>query len=147
MPKHWEGDLIRGLSSLAINTLVERTTRFTLLLHLPRVTGYENGSRLKNGPALADHGAEAVRNAVTRPEQLRQSLTRDQGAEMALYANLRINTDLQIYFYDPQSPWQRGTNENTSRGLGSVSAINYKPTYCDDHLNQRSIAPTLTKSF
>ena len=82
MPGHWEGDLILGLGSSAIGTLVERTTRFTLLLHLPRMTGHGHEARVKNGPALAGHGAEAVRDAITRtiitlPEQLRRSLTWD----------------------------------------------------------------------
>jgi IS30 family transposase len=85
VPGHWEGDLILGLGSSAIGTLVERTTRFTLLLHLPRMTGRGHEARVKNGPALAGHGAEAVRDAITRtiitlPEQLRRSLTWDQGA-------------------------------------------------------------------
>jgi IS30 family transposase len=66
MPGHWEGDLILGLGSSAIGTLVERTTRFTLLLHLPRMTGHGHEARVKNGPALAGHGAEAVRDAITR---------------------------------------------------------------------------------
>jgi IS30 family transposase len=119
VPGHWEGDLILGLGSSAIGTLVERTTRFTLLLHLPRQEGYGCGLRLKNGPALAGHGAEAVRDAVRRaiitlPERLRQSLTWDQGAEMAQHARLRIDAGLQIYFCDPHSPWQRGTNEDTN---------------------------------
>ena len=119
MPGHWEGDLILGLGSSAIGTLVERTTRFTLLLHLPRLAGYSHGLRVKNGPALAGHGAEAVRDAITRtivtlPEQLRRSLTWDQGAEMAQHANLRVDTGLRVYFCDPHCPWQRGTNENTN---------------------------------
>lgn len=119
VPGHWEGDLILGLGSSAIGTLVERTTRFTMLLHLPRMEGYQPGGGIKNGPALAGYGAEAVRGAITRtmtslPEQLRKSLTWDQGAEMAQHASLRIDTGLQIYFCDPQSPWQRGTNENTN---------------------------------
>jgi IS30 family transposase len=118
VPGHWEGDLILGLGSSAIGTLVERTTRFTMLLHLPRMDGHGQ-LRIKNGPALAGHGAEAVRDAIassitTMPEQLRRSLTWDQGAEMAQYAQLRIDTGLAIYFCDPQSPWQRGTNENTN---------------------------------
>jgi len=119
VPGHWEGDLILGLGSSAIGTLVERTTRFTMLLHLPRMPGHGEGARVKNGPALAGHGAEAVRDAVTRaittlPEQLRRSLTRDQGAEMGQHAQLRIETGVQVYFCDPHSPWQRGTNENTN---------------------------------
>jgi IS30 family transposase len=119
VPGHWEGDLILGLGSSAIGTLVERTTRFTLLLHLPRLATYGEVARIKNGPALAGHGAEAVREAITRtiitlPEQVRRSLTWDQGAEMAQHVGLRIDTGLQIYFCDPHSPWQRGTNENTN---------------------------------
>jgi len=114
---HWEGDL--GLGSSAIGTLVERTTRFTLLLHLPRMPGYGHAARVKNGPALAGHGADAVRDAITHtiitlPEQLRRSLTWDQGAEMAQHARLKIDTGVQVYFCDPHSPWQRGTNENTN---------------------------------
>jgi hypothetical protein len=74
---------------------------------------------VKNGPALAGHGAEAVRDAIARmittlPEQLRRSLTWDQGAEMAQHAQLKIDTGLQVYFCGPHSPWQRGTNENTN---------------------------------
>jgi IS30 family transposase len=118
VPGHWEGDLIVGLGSSAIGTLVERTTRFTMLLHLPPMEGH-GGPRAKNGPALAGHGAEAVRDAIastitTLPGQLRQSLTWDQGAEMAQHAQLRIDTGLAVYFCDPHSPWQRGTNENTN---------------------------------
>ena len=119
VPGHWEGDLILGLQSSAIGTLVERTTRFTMLLHLPPMDGHGPGARVKNGPALAGHGAAAVRDAITRtittlPEQLRRSLTWDQGAELSQHAQLRIDTGVQIYFCDPHSPWQRGTNENTN---------------------------------
>jgi IS30 family transposase len=119
VPGHWEGDLIVGLGSSAIGTLVERTTRFTLLLHLPPMAGHGPGTRENNGPALAGHGAEAVRDAITHtiatlPEQLRRSLTWDQGAEMSQHARLRIDTGLRVYFCDPHSPWQRGTNENTN---------------------------------
>jgi IS30 family transposase len=119
VPGHWEGDLILGLYSSAIGTLVERTTRFTMLLHLPRMDGHGDQPRIKNGPALAGHGAQAVRDAIatsilTLPEQLRRSLTWDQGAELAQHAQLRIDTGLAIYFCDPHSPWQRATNENTN---------------------------------
>jgi IS30 family transposase len=119
VPGHWEGDLILGLGSSAVGTLVERTTRFAMLLHLPRMTGHGDQPRAHNGPALAGHGAEAVRDAIaasiaTLPEQLRRSLTWDQGAEMAQHTQLRIDTGLAIYFCDPHSPWQRGTNENTN---------------------------------
>ena len=119
MPGHWEGDLILGLGSSAIGTLVERTTRLTLLLYLPRMEGYAKAKSIKNGPALAGHGAEAVRDAIVGimmelPAQLRRSLTWDQGAEMAQHAQLRIDAGLDVYFCDPQSPWQRGSNENTN---------------------------------
>src|SRR5438128_9043505 len=119
VPGHWEGDLILGLESSAIGTLVERSTRLTMLLHLPRMQGHGDQPREKNGPALTGHGAEAVRDAIvasitTLPEQLRRSLVWDQGAEMAQHAQLRIDTGLHVYFCDPQSPWQRGTNENTN---------------------------------
>jgi IS30 family transposase len=119
VPGHWEGDLIVGLGSSAIGTLVERTTRFTMLLHLPRMMGHGHEAPVKNGPALAGHGAEAVRDAITRaiftmPEQLRRSLTWDQGAELAQHARLKIDAGVQVYFCDPHSPWQRGTNENTN---------------------------------
>jgi IS30 family transposase len=81
--------------------------------------GHRQEAREKNGPALAGHGAEAVCDAVARtiiplPEQLRRSLTWDQGAEMAQHARLKIDAGVQVYFCDPHSPWQRGTNENTN---------------------------------
>lgn len=111
--------MILGLGSSAIGTVVERTTRFTMLLHLPPLPGRGEQPREKNGPALTGHGAEAVRVEITRamaslPEQLRRSLTWDQGAEMSQHAQLAIDTGLKVYFCDPQSPWQRGTNENTN---------------------------------
>jgi IS30 family transposase len=116
---HWEGDLIIGLNQSAIGTLVERSTRFTMLLQLPRMNGYGTQPPVKNGPALAGHGAEAVRAAITSsitglPEQLRRSLTWDRGKELAQHAELTIDTGLAVYFCDPHSPWQRGTNENTN---------------------------------
>ena len=109
VPGHWEGDLILGLESSAIGTLVERTTRFTMLLHLPRMPGHGQQQRVHNGPPLAGHGAQTVRDAIvesitTLPQQLRKSLTWDQGTEMAQHAQLRIDTNLDIYFCDPQAP-------------------------------------------
>jgi IS30 family transposase len=81
--------------------------------------GHGDGIRVKNGPALAGHGAEAVRDAIactitTLPMQMRRSLTWDQGAELSQHAQLRFDTGVQVYFCDPHSPWQRGTNENTN---------------------------------
>ncbi|GGR45700.1 IS30 family transposase [Nocardioides luteus] len=104
VPGHWEGDLILGsvASASAVGTLVERTTGFVMLLHLPE-----------------NHGALAVQEALvakmaTLPEQLRLSLTWDQGNEMANHAQIAEATGLEIYFCDPHSPWQRGSNENTN---------------------------------
>jgi IS30 family transposase len=119
VPGHREGDLIIGTDRSAIGTLVERTTRFTMLLHLPRMEGYGVEPRVKHGPALAGYGAEAMREALTErmatmPEQLRRSLTWDRGKELAQHAQLRIDTGIAVYFADPHSPWQRGTNENTN---------------------------------
>jgi len=119
VPGHWEGDLIIGLERSAIGTLVERTTRFTMLLHLPRMDGHGLAPAVTNGPPLAGHGAVAVNRAIneqfsTLPAHLRRSLTWDQGSELAQHVQLRVETGLQIYFCDPHSPWQRGTNENTN---------------------------------
>ena len=103
VPGHWEGDLIMGEGNRsAIGTLVERTTRYTMLVHLP------------NG-----HDAEAVRDGLvattkTLPAHLRGSLTWDQGAEMARHKQFTLAADMDVYFCDPASPWQRGTNENTN---------------------------------
>jgi len=103
VPGHWEGDLIIGRANLsAIGTLVERTTGYTMLLHLPR--GYT---------------PELVRDALaakikTLPDNLRGSLTWDQGTEMRDWKHVRVDADIDIYFCDPHAPWQRGTNENTN---------------------------------
>jgi IS30 family transposase len=104
VPGHWEGDLILGSteSGSAVGTLVERASRYVLLLHLP-------------GGHTADIVQEAmVAKMATLPEQLRQSLTWDQGAEMANHLQIAEATGLSIYFCDPHSPWQRGSNENTN---------------------------------
>ncbi|WP_067572324.1 IS30 family transposase [Nocardia acidivorans] len=116
---HWEGDLVIGLQRSAIGTLVERTTRFTMLIHLPREAGYGTIARIKNGPALAGYGAVTMTNALTRtlsslPPQLRRSLTWDRGKELSDHARFTARTGMNVYFADPKSPWQRGTNENTN---------------------------------
>ena len=119
VPGHWEGDLIIGLEKSAIGTLVERSSRYTLLLHLPRMDGFGTTPYVKNGPPIAGHGAEAVRDAIVAqigglPEQLRRSLTWDQGGEMAQHVQLKIDAGIAVYFCDPHSPWQRPSNENTN---------------------------------
>ena len=119
VPGHWEGDLIIGLNRSAIATVVERTTRFTMLIHLPRADGYGVTPRIKNGPPLAGYGAVTMKNALaatmtTLPEQLRRSLTWDRGKVLSAHAAFKIETGIPVYFCDPQSPWQRGTNENTN---------------------------------
>ena len=103
VPGHWKGDLITGTrNQSAIGTLVERTTRFTILLHLPD-----------------GHDAGQVQQAIVRkmrnlPRLLRNSLTWDQGSELALHKRIGASPDMAVYFCDPHSPWQRGTNENTN---------------------------------
>jgi len=118
VPGHWEGDLILGTGRSAIGTLVERSSRFTMLLHLPPHEA-DDSPGTESSSARTGAGAAAVRDAIaetitTLPEQLRRSLTWDQGIEMAQHVQLRLDTGLQIYFCDPRSPWQRGTNENTN---------------------------------
>jgi IS30 family transposase len=103
VPGHWEGDLILGANNRsAVGTLVERSTRFVLLLHLG-----------------TDHGAAAVEEAMrkaiaTLPNELVRSVTWDQGKEMANHKSFSVVTGVPIYFCDPHSPWQRGSNENTN---------------------------------
>ena len=119
VPGHWEGDLLIGLERSAIGTVVERKTRYTMLIHLPREEGYRHKHSVKNGPALAGYGAITMKNALANtlsklPEQLARSLTWDRGKEMSAHAQFKIDTGIPVFFADPQSPWQRGTNENTN---------------------------------
>ncbi|WP_084669785.1 IS30 family transposase [Duganella zoogloeoides] len=119
VPGHWEGDLIIGLNRSAIGTLVERSSRFTMLVHLPREDGYGLVPRMKNGPALAGYGAvtmaNALKNTVTdMPALLWQSLTWDRGKELSDHARFTVESGVKVFFADPHSPWQRGTNENTN---------------------------------
>ena len=119
VPGHWEGDLIIGLNRSAIGTVVERSSRYTLLVHLPRLPGYGTLPPVKNGPALGGYGALAMKNALTAtmttmPAELLRSLTWDRGKELSAHAQFKIDTGIAVYFADPHSPWQRGTNENTN---------------------------------
>ncbi|KXW62085.1 hypothetical protein MPHL43072_25950, partial [Mycolicibacterium phlei DSM 43072] len=119
VPGHWEGDLLIGLQRSAIGTLVERSSRFTMLVHLPREVGYGIIPRTKNGPALAGYGAITMANALeqtitTLPAQLRRSLTWDRGKELSAHAQFSVASGVKVFFADPKSPWQRGTNENTN---------------------------------
>ena len=122
---------------------MDRTSRFTLLLHLPRMDGYGDQPRVKNGPPLAGHGAEAVRDAITAsiatlPEQLQRSLTWDQGPEMAQHVQLRIDTGLAVYFCDPHSPLaarhqrehQRTTAPILPQGPDPEQALCRRPRRC-----------------
>ena len=101
IPGHWEGDLLAGAANTHIATLVERHSRFVLLV---RVEGKDTRSVV---------GA-LTRQMTSLPDQLRRSLTWDRGTELAAHAQFTIATDLKVYFCDPQSPWQRGSNENTN---------------------------------
>jgi IS30 family transposase len=116
---HWEGDLIIGTSRSAIGTLVDRTTRFTVLVHLPRERGWGKSAPVKNGPALSGYGALSMNKALTAalnklPAQVVKSLTWDRGKELSAHAAFTSKTGVPVFFADPNSPWQRGTNENTN---------------------------------
>ncbi|WP_437341899.1 IS30 family transposase [Glutamicibacter mysorens] len=119
VPGHWEGDLIIGANRSAIGTLVERSSRSILLVHLPRLEGYGEQPVVKNGPALGGYGAAAMVEALKismseLPQQLRKTLTWDRGKELSDHAKFTLETGTKVFFADPHSPWQRPTNENTN---------------------------------
>jgi IS30 family transposase len=119
VPGHWEGDLIIGTGRSAIGTLVERSSRSTLLVHLPRLEGWGENPPVKNGPSLGGYGAVAMNAALTAsmtklPEQLRKTLTWDRGKELSGHTRFALETGTKVFFADPHSPWQRPTNENTN---------------------------------
>ncbi|PKZ62619.1 IS30 family transposase [Gordonia terrae] len=119
VPGHWEGDLIIGVGRSAIGTVVERRSRATILVHLPRLQGWGEQPPVKNGPALGGYGAIAMNAALTAsiaalPQQLRKTLTWDRGKELSAHAQFAMDTGTQVFFADPHSPWQRPSNENTN---------------------------------
>ena len=102
VPGHWEGDLIIGTNRSAIGTLVERKSRSTLLVHLPRLDGYGQQPRIKNGPALAGYGAQAMATALTKsmtclPQQLRKTITWDRGKELSAHARFAVDTGTKVF--------------------------------------------------
>ncbi|WP_420107687.1 IS30 family transposase [Kocuria marina] len=119
IPGHWEGDLIIGTGRSAIGTIVERCSRSTLLVHLPRLVGWGEMPPVKNGPALGGYGAVAMNTALREsmtalPQQLRKTLTWDRGKELSAHAQFTLETGTRVFFADSHSPWQRPTNENTN---------------------------------
>ena len=138
VPGHWEGDLILGKAGgSAIGTLVERSTRFVLLVHLPQ-------------RRTAEDFAQAVIPVLgTLPDQLRRSLTWDQGKEMALHKKIAFEADIPLFFCDPRSPWQRGTNENTNGLLRqyfpkNISLRQFTPTDLDEVARKLNSRPRMT---
>src|SRR4051794_15029490 len=125
VPGHWEGDLLIGLERSAVGTLVERTTRFTLLIHLPREEGYGTIKRTKNGPALAGYGAVTMKKVLaaaiaTLPEQLRRSITWDRGKELSEHARFTVDTGVPVFFADPAQPVAAGHQREHQRPLAPI---------------------------
>ena len=132
VPGHWEGDLLAGANNSYLATLVERQTRYTLLVKLPN----------KQAATVREALIEAVHRL---PMTLRRSLTWDRGLEMAEHKEFTIATDIAVYFCDPRSPWQRGSNENTNgllrqyfpKGMDLSAVTQAQLIHVENRLNQR----------
>ena len=132
VPGHWEGDLIIGTGRSAIGTLVERTSRSTLLVHLPRLEGWGETPPVKNGPALGGYGAVAMNAALaasmtTLPEQLRKTLTWDRGKELSGHAQFTLDTGTKVFFADPHSPVAAAHEREHQRAAAPVLPERHRP--------------------
>ena len=126
VPGHWEGDLIIGTGRSAIGTIIERSSRSTLRVYLPRLEGYGEIAPVKTGPPLGGYGAISMNIALTKsmtklPGQSRKTLIWDRGKELSGHAQFALETGTRVFFADPHSPWQRPTNENTNGLLRRTS--------------------------
>ena len=131
VPGHWEEDVIIGLNRSAVGTLVERSSRFAVFVHLPREKGYGLSPRTKNGSALASYGAVIMTKALKKTAEtllthLWRSLTWDRGAELSDHARFTSDCRVKVFFAAPQSPWRGGTSKNTNSLLRQ-----YFPKGCD----------------
>ena len=149
VPGHWEGDLIIGTDRSAIGTLVERTTRFTMLLHLPRMEGCGVEPRVKNGPALAGYGAEPMRDAIaatiaTLPDQLRRSLTWDRGKELAQHAQLTIDTGVAGLLRRPAQPMAARHEREHQRPAAPVLPQGHRPVPLEHATTSKPSPPRST---
>ena len=147
VPGHWEGDLIIGLKRSAIGTIVDRTSRFTMLVHLPREDGYGTIPRTKNGPALAGYGAITMKNALTQsmsllPAQLVRSLTWDRGKELSQYAAFTVETGIPVFFTDPAA---RGSAAPTRTPTACCASTSRRAPTCRDGATTTS-KPSLPRS-
>jgi IS30 family transposase len=132
VPGHWEGDLIIRTGRSAIGTLAERSSRSTILVHLPRIEGWGEKPPVKNGPSLGGYGAVAMNAALTAsmaqlPGQLRKTLTWDRRKELSGHAQFAFATGTRVFFAGPHSPWQRPTNENTNGLLRQYFPKGHRP--------------------
>ena len=143
VPGHWEGNLIIGLNRSAIGTLVERSSRFTVLVHLPREKGYGQIPRTKNGPALAGYGAVTMTNALkktvsTLSNQLWRSLTWDRGKELSDHVRFTTESGVKVFFAAPYSPWQRGSVAQTRTRMALCGNTSRKAPICRGGVHKRS---------